>query len=92
MSEVSFDEWWEGGQSPADPMTEEQRWQIADLMDQVTLVDREIDGIKLMLYNNPTAAEAYELIGYLYSRLPDPVTERGRYNQKDLVKHINKLM
>lgn len=87
-----FDQWWDANSAPTEPMTEDQRWHIADLMERVTLMDREIDGIKLMLYNGPTYSEANQLIAELYSRLPDPVTERGRYNQKDLVKHINKII
>ena len=88
---VDFETWWGGGLSPEEPMAEDQRWQIADLLDEVVLTDRELDGIKLMLHNTPTAKQAFELIGYLYSRLPDPVTERGRYSVGDLTKHINRI-
>lgn len=85
-----FDEFWDAPEGGA--MTEDQRWAIADLMENVTLYDQEIDQIRLFLWHGPSAIEAAELIDKLVSRLPDPVTERGRYNQRDLNNHLKKLI
>jgi len=86
-----FESFWEENFEEGSPMLEDQRWAIDDLLERVTLSDNELDGIKLMLSQSPTFVDAFQLIGYLYSRLPHPVTERGNYNQTQLTKHIKKI-
>ena len=87
-----FDAWWEGADiEPQQPMTEDQKWKIHELIDEVVLLDHEIDNIKLWFLNSPTFESANELISKLIDRLPHPVTERGSYNQTQLAKHINTI-
>lgn len=89
----AFDEWWESGGSdnPTQPMTEEQKWKIHELLDEVTMTQRELDGIKIWFSNGPTFQDANELIYKLIDRLPNPVTERGRYSQRQVTQHIKNI-
>ena len=84
----NFEQFWNENFDQDGGMDNEQRWLIADLLDQVTITDEELNGIRLMLNQSPSFADATQLIGYLYGRMPNPVTERGSYTQKDLTKHI----
>lgn len=86
-----FEQFWSENFEEGSPMLEDQKWAIVDLLEVVTLTDQELDGIKLMMAQSPTFSDARQLIGYLYSRMPHPVTERGRYSIKDLTKHINEI-
>jgi hypothetical protein len=86
-----FDKWYMEQVEGSASMTNEQRWKIADLMEEVTHTDEELDGIRLWFYSEPTFDEAEQLIDELIDRLPDPVTERGRYNQAQLSKHIKNI-
>lgn len=88
-----FEEWYEQHfeRDVPQPMTDDQRWVIADLMERVTLTDREVDGYKIWFTNGPSYDEADDLITELVDRLPHPVTERGRYNQTQITKHIKQI-
>lgn len=86
-----FEQFWAENFEVGMPMLEDQKWVIYDLLEQVTLPDNELDGIKLMMAQSPTYSDAAQLIGHLIMRLPHPVTERGRYSQKELTKHIKDI-
>jgi len=87
----NFEQFWNENFDQDGGMDNEQRWLIADLLDQVTITDEELNGIRLMLNQSPSFSDATQLIGYLYGRMPNPVTERGSYTQKDLTKHIKNI-
>lgn len=85
-----FDQFWKQvEQSSPSVMTHEQRWAIADLLDNMRLDDDTLRGIRIMLAQSPTEAEAHELICWLYETMPNQVTHGERLpSQSETSKHI----
>lgn len=86
-----FDNWFDEQIESEVGMTSDQLHQIDYLMEQVQFTDEQLDGIKLWFAQSPRYEEAQDFIYELYQRLPHPVTERGRYNQTELTKHIKDI-
>lgn len=86
-----FDKWFDEQIEGEVGMTSDQLHQIDYLMEQVQFTDEQLDGIKLWFAQSPRYEDAQQFIHELYQRLPNPVTERGRYNQTQITKHIKEI-
>lgn len=86
----SFDEfWYEVEQSAPSPMTQEQQWHIADLLNDIQLDDDILRGIRIMLSQCPTEAEAHQLIVWLHECKPNQVTHGNLLpSQIQISKHV----
>lgn len=81
--------WYEVEQSAPSPMTQEQQWHIADLIDSIHLDDDTLRGIRIMLSQCPTEEEAHQLIIWLHQIRPNSVTHgKTLPSQLETSKHV----
>jgi hypothetical protein len=84
--------WYEVEQSAPSLMTTEQQWHIAELLDSIHLDDDTLRGIRIMLSQTPTEAEAHQLIVWLHEVRPNQVTHGNRLpSQTETSKHVKNI-
>ena len=72
-----------------EPANFQQLFYIENLLRSSTFEDEQKDGINT---DNLTQVEAWELIAKLKANQLDIFRDTNRFGQKDLVKHLNKIL